>query len=322
MDNVGRRERPPAFVDQDSDMPPLKVTASIFALVIWFAGVDGPRAAADEEPGSDVVVLWPEGAPGAHGDGDPDVPTITVRALSPESANGCAVVICPGGGYGGLAKQHEGYDIAEWLNSFGVAGFVLRYRHAPQYRHPAPLLDVQRAIRTVRARAKEWHVDPNRIGVMGFSAGGHLASTAGTHFDSGRTSADDAIDRVSCRPDFMILAYPVISLTSDYTHRGSRRNLLGEDPDPALVKSLSNELQVTAETSPTFLFHTNADRAVPPENSVLFYLALRKAGVAAEMHLYQEGRHGLGLAPQQAAVASWPDRCREWLQVQGMLKAE
>jgi len=303
-------------------MRSLRVTACLLALVVWFAGVCGPRAGADEKPSSDVVVLWPAGAPGAHGSEEPDVPTITVRTPPPEEANGGAVVICPGGGYGHLAKQHEGYDIAEWLNSFGVAGFILRYRHAPQYRHPAPLLDVQRAIRTVRARAQEWHVDPGRVGVMGFSAGGHLASTAGTHFDSGSPNADDATDRVNCRPDFMILAYPVISLTTDYTHRGSRRNLLGEDPDPELVKSLSNELQVTAETPPTFLFHTTADRAVPPENSILFYLALRKADVAAEMHIYQEGRHGLGLAPKQAAVASWPDRCREWLQVQGMLKAD
>lgn len=289
-----------------------------FALTALFFSTGTPAVAA-EQRADEVVTLWPEGAPGANGDAEPDVPTITVCLPPKETANGCAVVICPGGGYGHLAKQHEGYDIADWLNSFGVAGFILRYRHAPQYQHPAPMLDVQRALRTVRARADEWGVDPDRIGVMGFSAGGHLASTAGTHFDNGESSADDPIDRVSCRPDFMILCYPVISLTTEYTHRGSRKNLLGEAPEEKLVASLSNELQVTAETPPTFLFHTTADRAVPPENSVLFYLALRKAGVPAEMHIYQDGRHGLGLAPKQPAVVSWPDRCRDWLDVQGVL---
>ena len=232
------------------------------------------------------------------------------------------MVVCPGGGYGHLAVDHEGDQIARWLNSFGVAAFVLKYRLAPRYRHPAPLQDAQRAIRTVRHRARELNLAPDRIGIWGFSAGGHLASTAGTHFDAGNAAAADPIDRQSSRPDFLILAYPVISFTTEYTHRGSLRNLLGDNPDPKLVESLSNEKQVTAQTPPTFLFHTNEDKGVPSENSVLFYLALRKAGVPAEMHIYERGPHGVGLAPLDRALASWPDRLAEWFQTRGLLLAQ
>ncbi|MFZ5830055.1 MAG: alpha/beta hydrolase, partial [Planctomycetota bacterium] len=223
-----------------------------------------------------VELLWPAGAPGALGDTPNDKPTLTIWLPAAEKATGAAVVICPGGGYVNLAVDHEGKQIAEWLNSLGVAGFVLEYRHRRRgYGHPYPMLDAQRAVRTVRARAKEFGVDPQKIGILGFSAGGHLASTIATHFDAGNADADDPIERVSCRPDFAVLCYPVIMFDEEQTHRGSMRNLLGENPDPELVRSLSNEKQVTAETPPTFLFHTDADAGVPAENPVAFYLALR-----------------------------------------------
>lgn len=282
-----------------------------------------PSVVADAEdeapPDRERILLWPGGAPGAQGDEEKDKPSITVYA--PSAANGCAVVVCPGGGYAHLAIGHEGKDVGEWLGSFGVTAFVLRYRIAP-YRHPAPMLDVQRAIRTVRSRAKEWRIDPQRIGVMGFSAGGHLASTAATHFDEGDAEAADPVNRTGCRPDFAILVYPVVSFTTEYAHKGSRRNLLGEDPDVKLVRSLSNELQVTKKTPPTFLMHTSGDTGVPAENSILFYLALRKAGVPAEMHVYEKGRHGFGLAPNDPALGTWPGRLKDWLKGRGLLEKE
>ncbi len=193
-------------------------------------------------------LLWPNGAPGAAGNEESDKPSITIWPADPAKATGTAVVVCPGGGYGNLAMDHEGKQIAEYLNNLGISAFVLKYRLGPRYHHPAPLQDAQRAIRTVRSRAAELEVSPDRIGIWGFSAGGHLASTAGTHFDNGKADAQDPIERVSSRPDFMILAYPVISLTTEYVHKGSRRNLLGDNPDPKLVPSLSNQLQVSAQT--------------------------------------------------------------------------
>src|SRR5437667_5132118 len=198
-----------------------------------------------------VILLWPDGVPGANGKEAVDQPTLTV--FVPETANGTAVVVCPGGGYRGLAA-HEGRDIALWLNTQAVTAFVLKYRLAPRYRHPAPLQDAQRALRTVRTRAKEWDLNAERIGIWGFSAGGHLASTAATHFDEGKADEDDPIQRVSCRPDFAILSYPVITFKEPYVHKGSRDNLLGKDPPAELVQSLSNETQVTSRTPPTFLF--------------------------------------------------------------------
>lgn len=265
-------------------------------------------------------LLWPAGAPGAKGDSDNDKPTLTIMLPPADKANGAAVVVCPGGGYGGLAFGYEGVDVGSWLNEHGIAAFVLKYRHkGTGYQHPAPLDDAQRAIRTVRARAAEFRVDPQRIGILGFSAGGHLASTAGTHFDSGKADASDPIDRASSRPDFLILCYPVISFTTPYAHQGSKRNLLGENPDARLVESFSNELQVTPQTPPTFLWHTDADSGVPPENSVLFYLALRKAKVPAELHVFEQGRHGLGLAQKQTGAALWPRACIDWMRARGLL---
>jgi len=266
-----------------------------------------------------TIVLWPGGAPGAVGDEEADRPTLTVYLPPAERAVPTGVVVCPGGGYAKLAMDHEGRQVAEWLNSLGVAAFVLKYRLGPRYRHPAPLEDAKRALRLVRSRAGEFRIAPDRIGVWGFSAGGHLASTLATHFDAGNPAASDPVERVSCRPDFAILAYPVISFATAHAHKGSRRNLLGDNPDPALVENLSNEKQVTAQTPPTFLFHTNEDAGVPAENSVLFYLALRRAGVPAELHIYERGRHGVGLAPNDPVLSSWPQRLADWLRVRGLL---
>jgi acetyl esterase/lipase len=274
-------------------------------------------AAALAQP--ETRLLWPNGAPGALGNEDADKPSIALYLPAPEKANGAAVVVCPGGGYGALAMDHEGRQIAGWLNERGVAAFVLKYRLGPKYHHPVEMEDVQRAIRVVRHEAEEFRVAPDRIGVWGFSAGGHLASTAATHFDSGDANAADPADRESCRPDFAILAYPVITLTSPYTHEGTLHNLLGSDPDPRLIEYLSNERRVTPATPPTFLFHTTDDPAVPVENSVLFYLALRKNGVPAEMHLYAHGPHGVGLAQKDPVLSTWPARLNDWMRVTGLL---
>jgi acetyl esterase/lipase len=231
------------------------------------------------------------------------------------------VIVCPGGSYQHLSMDKEGYQVAQWLNSLGVSAFVLQYRLGPRYHHPIELQDAQRAIRLVRSRASEYSLRPDRIGIMGFSAGGHLASTAGTHFDAGNAGAADPIDHAASRPDFLVLCYPVISFTS-YVHQGSMNALLGEHPDPKLVENLSNELQVTAQTPPTFLFHTDADKTVPAEDSVLFYLALRKAGVPAELHIYEHGNHGAGLAATDATLSSWPARLAGWLRGRGLLMAK
>ena len=270
-------------------------------------------------PITEWTMLWPEGAPGALGATDSDRPAVSIFLPPRDKATGSAAVVCPGGGYQMLALDHEGKQIAEWLNSLGVAAFVLRYRLGPRYHHPVPLQDAQRALRFVRSKAGEFGIAPDRIGIWGFSAGGHLASTAGTHFDAGDPNAADPIDRVGCRPDFMILAYPVIMFSSEHTHKGSQRNLLGANPDPKLVESLSNEKQVTPETPPTFLFHTTEDKGVPPENSVYFYLALRKAGVPVEMHIYERGEHGVGLAPRDSVLSTWAGRLAGWLRVRELL---
>jgi acetyl esterase/lipase len=276
-------------------------------------------APAQQEP--QAIPLWTGDAPGAQGSEDRDRPAITVfLPYGRQTAPVAGVVVCPGGSYQGLAANHEGRQVANFLNSHGLAAFLLKYRLGPRYHHPVQLGDAQRAIRLVRSRAPEFNLDPGRVGIMGFSAGGHLASTAGTHFDSGDAQAADPVDRQSSRPDFLILGYPVISFTTPYTHKGSLRNLLGDNPDPKLVESLSNELQVTPQTPPTFLFHTNADTGVPPENSVLFYLALRKAGVPAEMHIFEKGPHGVGLGNTDPALAEWPILLGRWLRTRGLVK--
>ena len=268
----------------------------------------------------ETIPLWEHGAPGALGQADEDRPTITLYR-----ANGTgirtAVIVAPGGSYGHLAMNHEGRQVANWLNALGVTAFVLKYRLGPKYHHPIELGDAQRAIRLVRSRAQDFGIAPDRVGMMGFSAGGHLASTAGTHFDDGNSAASDAIDRVSSRPDFLILAYPVITLQGPYAHSGSRKNLLGDNPDPKLLEELSNQLLVTPQTPPTFLFTTSEDKTVPAENSVNFYLALHKAGVPAELHVFEKGPHGVGLDLSDPALDEWPTLLANWLRQRGLLQA-
>ncbi len=228
-------------------------------------------------------------------------------------------MIFSGGAYNHIAVVKEGLPAARWLNSIGVAAFVVRYRLGPRYHHPAMLEDATRAIRTVRARAAEWGLDAGRVGAVGFSAGGHLASTLATHFAAGNASSADSVDRVSSRPDFLILVYPVITMEEPFAHRGSRKELLGEHPDSALVRSLSNEKRVTRETPPTFIVAATDDRGVAIENSLLFYNAERAAGIPVELHLFQAGGHGFGLAPSDPALSLWPSLCTAWLRKNGWL---
>lgn len=264
------------------------------------------------------MVLWPDGAPGAVGKDAVDSPTLTPFLPLNEKATGAAIIVCPGGGYSHLA-DHEGAPVAQWLNSIGITAFVLKYRLGPRYHHPAPMQDAARAIRTIRARAAEWKIDPERIGILGFSAGGHLASTIATHFDSGKPDASDPIERVSSRPALAILIYPVITM-GDKTHAGSKKSLLGDNPSPQLIALLSNEEQVTKDTPPTFLVHTMTDTAVPVENSQMFAAALRKAGVPFEFHLYERGPHGFGLGRDDPILSTWPARCADWLRIHGFAK--
>jgi acetyl esterase/lipase len=267
-----------------------------------------------------TILLWPGGAPGALGNGESDKPAITVYMPPNTTGPMTAVIIAPGGSYTRLSMNNEGRAPANFLNALGIAAFVLRYRLGPQYHHPIELGDAQRAIRMVRARAAEWHIAPDRVGMMGFSAGGHLASSASTHFDAGKSDAADPIERVSSRPDFAILGYPVISFVEPWTHQGSKTNLLGENPDAALARSLSSETQVTASTPPTFIYQTNADTTVPAENAVAYYLALRKAGVPAELHIFKDGAHGTGLGLRDPALSEWPRLLANWLRASGWIK--
>ena len=294
----------------------VRLLISSLLVVAMDAGVARGQSPAATNPVE--IPLWENGAPGALGTSDADKPTITFYRAN-RGATRTGVVVAPGGGYGALAMDHEGRQVAAFFNAMGVTAFVLKYRLGPRYRHPIELGDAQRAIRLVRSRAEEFNVWPDRIGMMGFSAGGHLTATAGTRFDAGKPDAADPIDRVSSRPDFLILGYPVITFDPAVTHSGSVRNLLGENPDPKLLQELSNELHVTERTPPTFLFHTNADKGVVPENSVRFYLALRKAGVPAEMHIFENGPHGVGLALGDPALSLWPALLANWLRDRGLL---
>lgn len=271
-------------------------------------------------PPPQVVPLWSGKAPGALGDEPKDKPQVTVvRPARPDGQKTPAIVICPGGGYRHLAMGHEGHEIANWLRSIGIAGVILEYRHRGKgYGHPVPLRDVQRAMRLVRHHADDWGVDKEKVGVLGFSAGGHLASSVSVHYDAGKQEAEDAIERQSCRPDFAVLCYGVLTFGQPFSHKGSQRNLLGKDAPKELVQRMSSERHIDDKTPPTFLWHTTEDRVVPPENSIAYYLALKKHKVPCEMHLFEKGRHGIGLGKGHAA-SRWPELCRLWLQARGVL---
>jgi acetyl esterase/lipase len=299
--------------------------------------------AATPAPGLAVLNLWPEGvpaavrpdAPAARGDLGPEreaggsisnvsLPTLTVvppavdRHLSPY---GTAVILCPGGGYTNLSAKREGQQYAAWLSTLGVTTFILKSR-LQEWGHPAPLQDVLRAIRLVRSRAAEFGVDPKRIGVMGSSAGGHLAASASTLWDhaDGRTGA--ALDSVSARPDFAVLVYPVITMTDPAAHAGSRKALLGAAPSPALLAQMSVEQQVTAATPPTLLLHTQFDKAVPVQNSLMYFDALTRAGVPAELYVFEQGGHGIAMRDGLGNASAWPRRAEDWLRQRGLLTRE
>jgi acetyl esterase/lipase len=293
----------------------MKTHFAAFIALGWFA--------AAQAQSTNSFPLWADGAPGALGKADKDIPTLTPFWPDPAKTTGAALVICPGGGYGGLAP-HEGADYARFMSEHGIAGFVLKYRlGSAGYRHPAMLQDAARAVRTIRARAGEWKIDPKRVGIMGSSAGGHLASTLLTHFDAGKSDSEDVIERQSSRPDLGILCYPVVTLLDPLAHKGSRKNLLGDDPSPELVKELSNELQVTKDTPPCFIWHTYEDNGVLVENSLQFAAALRKAGVPFDLHIYEKGKHGIGLGSQPYGSGEkhpWARDCVFWLKGHGWVK--
>jgi acetyl esterase/lipase len=268
----------------------------------------GPATGGEKSVKPERIDIWNKHAP--IGDGKFQETAVWITVHRPEKPNGTALVICPGGGYGTLVTGPEGHGIAAWLNGHSITGVVLEYR-LPKGRSYVPLLDAQRAIRTVRKNATAWKLDPARIGIMGFSAGGHLASTAGTHFDAGKPESADPVERISCRPDFMILVYPVISM-GNKGHQGSRNNLLGKNPDAKLVELFSNEKQVTAKTPPTFLAHAKDDRPVPPENSRMFYDALRMHKVAAQYLELPSGGHGLN-GYKGPMWDLWQERSLAWL---------
>jgi acetyl esterase/lipase len=298
-----------------------------FLAIAWLLRATAPAACADGA--ATRFPLWPEGVPCQHADPTPDretadnvsavhTPTLTPFPAPPDKACGAAIIVCPGGGYSLLSWIKEGTEVAQWLNSLGVSVFILRYR-AVEYGHPAPVRDVTRAVRMVRAKAGEFGVKSDRIGVLGFSAGGHLASCAATMWDDPITRTGAALDAVSARPDFALLIYPVITMKDPFVNRGSRRSLLGESPSPEMIEALSTETRVNAQTPPVFLINTQEDKAVPVENSLAFYQALRRAGVPAEMHLYQSGPHGFGLRPGHAAAMEWPKAAEVWMRLNGWL---
>jgi acetyl esterase/lipase len=267
---------------------------------------------------AESIPLWPEQPPEAGVVQDGPSPTLTAFWPSPEQASGAAMIVCPGGGYAVLA-DHEADPVAQWLQSLGIAAFVLRYRLHPYVQYPAMLLDAARALRVLRAHAAAWRIDPQRIGMLGFSAGGHLASLLATQFDAGDADAADPIQQVSSRPDLAVLIYPVITLQAPHGHSWCRECLLGSTPDPALLARLSSQLQVTPRTPPIFLVHT-ADDDVRCENSLLMAQALSAAGVPFELHLYERGGHGYGLAADDPVLGTWPQRCADWLAARGCIE--
>lgn len=307
---------------------------SLAGVAVSMAGVFllaavGLPAAQPLPPGARVIDLWPEGVPNATSDGGTERyddgrvynvqrPTLTYEPADPATASGTAVILCPGGGYVRLAVENESAKVGRFLRPLGVATFVLKYRMA-EYGHPAPLQDVLRAVRTLRSRAREFGIDPNRIGIMGASAGGHLAASAAFLFDAvdGRTGA--ALDSVSARPDFVALLYPVVTMKAPFAHAGSVTALLGASPTQALIERLSLEGQVTAAAPPMFIVHTTSDQSVPVENSLMLVDALRRAKVPTEFHMYVEGAHGFGIAPGLGTTSAWQDRLADWLRAHGWL---
>jgi acetyl esterase/lipase len=291
-------------------------------LAIVLVVVAATTVHAQQSPLADgqTIPLWSGPAPGALGSDESDIPALTVYLPRTMTAATPAMIVCPGGGYARLASNHEGRQVASYLNSLGMAAFVLRYRLGPRYHHPIELGDAQRALRMLRFHATEWRLDTTRIGIMGFSAGGHLAMSASTMFDSGDARAADPIDRAGSRPDFAVLGYPVISMTAPWTHQGSKQNLLGDGANADLAKRLSGEFAVTKQTPPTFIFHTNEDTTVPVENSLHYFLALRQSGVPAEMHVFERGPHGVGLANDDAALSPWSALLATWLRARGVIK--
>ena len=328
-DSGSHRDRPWCFLYRTT-------SATVFLLALGYSIATGqttekpPTASASKPAPTTVkvdaglagktVLLWPQGAPKAVGKTPADVPTLTVY-LPAHNTTRTGVLIAPGGGYSYLSMHHEGEDIAHWLNSRGVAAFVLKYRLGPVYHHPIELGDAQRALRLVRKNAADYGIAPDHIGMWGFSAGGHLAATAGTHYDAGNPQSPDVVEKQSCRPDFLILAYPVITLLVPNTHGVSRKYLLGDDAPQALLNNLSDETQVNKDTPPTFLFATTDDGVVPVMNSVAFYTALVKAGVPAEMHLFQHGNHGSGLAEGNPQLSVWPELLIKWMRERGLASA-
>jgi acetyl esterase/lipase len=298
------------------------IALRVLALAVSVSGAAFAATPADTTDGARApITLWPAGAPDAVGNTPADSATITPFLPAAGRASGTAAIIFPGGGYEHLATDHEGIQVARWLTSIGVTAFVVKYRLGPRYHHPTMLRDAQRAVRFVRARASQWAVDPTRIGVVGFSAGGHMASSVGTHFDVDAAAVTDDVGRASARPDFMVLVYPVITMTDPFAHRGSRTNLLGTNPSPELVRLFSNETQVSRRTPPTFLVATRDDRTVPIENSLRFYDALAADSVPVELHVFETGRHGFGLAASDAVLSIWPRLCEAWLRQHGWLDA-
>lgn len=283
-----------------------------------------------------TIKVWPDKVPGSKSDpaykeetiydnGRPRVSKVTdpemiVYLSEKGKATGAAVVICPGGGYGRLAIDHEGHDVAKWLNSYGIAAFVLKYRLPSDVimmdKTIGPLQDGQEAIRIVRRRAAEWNINPSKIGILGFSAGGHFVATVSTHYAD---SVYQVSDNTSARPDFSILVYPVISLKEEITHGGTRQNLLGLNPPYKLVEKFSNETRVNAQTPPAFLVHSADDKTVPVQNSMLYFQALLKYSIPSELHVYESGGHGYGLAPKGASESGWPDACIKWLRKRSII---
>lgn len=292
------------------------MTKRIFLIILFFTIIVQIYA-------QEKITLWENGAPNALGSEDFDVPTLIYYPVQNKQAH-TAILICPGGGYSHLAMEHEGSQVAEYFNKIGISAFVLKYRVCNKkqncYHYPVPLNDANRAIRYIKANAEKYNIDSTKIGIMGFSAGGHLASSVSTHILDGNPEATDKLERYSTRPDFMILVYPVISFTTPYTHNDSRKKFLGTKNTIEMRELFSNELQVTYKTPPTLLIHANDDKVVPPENSILFYTALRKAGVEASLIIFPYGGHGFGMRQKNEYVDTWPEHCHKWLKIKGLIK--